>query len=44
MQDTHDLWVARRSLDLARVRPLEIAAVPFLPRGTPEGGYRAGIM
>jgi addiction module HigA family antidote len=24
MQDAHDLWVARQSLDLARVRPLEI--------------------
>jgi addiction module HigA family antidote len=24
MQDSHDLWVARQSLDLARVRPLEI--------------------
>ena len=24
MQDSHDLWVARQSIDLARVRPLEI--------------------
>jgi addiction module HigA family antidote len=24
MQDSHDLWVARQSLDLARVRPLDI--------------------
>lgn len=26
MQDAHDLWVARQTLDLARVRPLELAA------------------
>jgi len=26
MQDTHDLWVARQSLDLTRVRPLTRAA------------------
>jgi addiction module HigA family antidote len=26
MQDAHDLWVARRSVDLARVRPLELAS------------------
>lgn len=25
MQDTHDLWVARQRLDLARVHPLELA-------------------
>lgn len=26
MQDAHDLWVARQTLDLARVRPLDLAA------------------
>ena len=26
MQDAHDLWVARRTVDLARVRPLELTA------------------
>ncbi len=26
MQDAHDLWVARQTLDLAGVRPLELAA------------------
>jgi addiction module HigA family antidote len=26
MQDAYDLWVARQTLDLARVRPLELAA------------------
>jgi addiction module HigA family antidote len=26
MQDAHDLWVARKTLDLARVRPLELSA------------------
>jgi addiction module HigA family antidote len=26
MQDAHDLWVARQTLDLARVRPLELSA------------------
>jgi len=26
MQDAHDLWVARQSLDLSGVRPLELAA------------------
>jgi antitoxin HigA-1 len=25
MQDAHDLWVARESLDLGRVHPLELA-------------------
>ncbi|HWH25469.1 MAG TPA: HigA family addiction module antitoxin [Pseudolysinimonas sp.] len=25
MQDAHDLWVARKHLDLARVHPLELA-------------------
>ena len=26
MQDAHDLWLARQTLDLARVRPLDLAA------------------
>lgn len=26
MQDAHDLWVARRRLDLGRVHPLELAS------------------
>lgn len=26
MQDAHDLWDARQSVDLARVRPLELSA------------------
>jgi addiction module HigA family antidote len=26
MQDTHDLWVARQSVDLGRVKPLELAS------------------
>ncbi len=26
MQDAHDLWVARQTIDLARVRPLDLAA------------------
>lgn len=26
MQDAHDLWVARRQLDLGRVHPLELAS------------------
>jgi len=26
MQDAHDLWIARQTLDLARVTPLTLAA------------------